>query len=281
MSDYNSSLPVRTESNEDVVVAVSVSGSKIDPRDIRALVNTDVVTVEQGTAAASSAPWYVNLSDGTHVADITASNELKVAVNAALPAGSNNIGAVDALLHDGSGTAVNVGQALSAASIPVVIASDQSDIDVVVASALPAGTNDIGSVRLNDSTGSAYTALNPVPVSVVAASTGTPILDFKKATAVAAAASDTHTYTITSGKTLALQKIVASGSGKIKVEIKIGTISSEASKIVLFNSTANPNVEYEFSTPQSHADTEDVLIIITNLDRAAQDVYSTLEGYEV
>jgi len=51
-------------------------------------------------------------------------------------------------------------------------------------------------------------------------------------------------------------------------------------KVVLFNSTANPNVEYEFSTPQIMPDTQSVKVTITNLDNQSQDVYSTIEGYE-
>ena len=97
------------------------------------------------------------------------------------------------------------------------------------------------------------------------------------ATTVNAAANDTHTYTVTAAKTLTLQQIAASGSGKIKMEFKIGGVT----KVVLFNSTAAPNVNYVFANPQQVAAGVVVSMVITNLDKQAQDVYSTIEGVEV
>lgn len=293
MSDFDSSLPVRTENAGDVIakladattpsqqlaidaagligskmydaagtgltsqanggqqaldVGINVAGVQIDPRQIRALTNADVVTVEQGTspwvvsgtvAATQSGTWTVGLSED-HNYGAVGSNTLRAAAQI-----GNATGAAD--FNNGATGAQTL---RTAANLAV------------------AGAN--------------VTALNPVPVSIVDAVAGsTEVLDFKQAVAVAAAASDTHTYTITSGKSLVLQKIAASGSGKIKVEILLGTIGGETLKVVLFNSTANPNVEYAFGTPQRMPDTQDVKVTITNLDKQAQDLYSTIEGYEV
>lgn len=55
-------------------------------------------------------------------------------------------GGGDVNLVEVGGAAIDLGQEAMAASIPVVIASNQSNLNVVVASALPAGTNNIGDV---------------------------------------------------------------------------------------------------------------------------------------
>lgn len=301
MADYNSSLPIRTENPGDVVakigdgttpsqqlsvdasgriivkltdgsgtaitsqvngaqqaldVGINVAGVQVDPRAIRALTSSDVVTVDQGTS-----PWVTkDQSDGPVTPGTVASFSQ-------LAGGQYN------------------------SSLPTLTTAQQAALQVdasgrllvgSIASPLPAGTNNIGKVSIQDSSGNPFTEANPLPVTISDAVAGsTEVLDYKAATAVAASASDTHTYTITSGKHLTLQKVIASGSGKIKMEVKLGTIASEVTKVVMFNSTASPNCIYEFKSPQSLADTSDVLIIITNLDNQAQNVYSTVEGYEV
>jgi len=158
---------------------------------------------------------------------------------------------------------------------------EAQQVQRLTAKANAAGDTRSLDVALHTGDGESVSALNPLPVTVTSTVTGDEILAHKQADAVAKNASDTHTYTVTSGKTLVLQKIAASASGKIKVVIKIGTIGAEVNKVVLFNSTANSNVEYAFSNPQQIPDTDDVLVVITNLDNQAQNVYSSIEGYEV
>jgi hypothetical protein len=299
MSDFSSSLPTRTSTNGDVVakicdgttntqllaidangkvivklddsagngitsqvngsqqaldVGINVAGVQIDPRDSRALTASDVVTANQGDANTIANAWPVLPTDGTNSQSFTAAGEAKVSVTQALPAGSNNIGFVEANTRDGSGNQITS-----------------------VGGGIHRGLD----VSLMNTTGSIDMA-NPLPVVISETISGAvEVLDFKQATAVAGAASDSHTYTITSGKAFHLQKIQASGSGKIKVEVKLGTISSEVLKVVMFNSTSNPNCEYAFASPQSMANTMDIVVTITNLDLAASNVYSTIEGYEI
>src|ERR1700678_3733043 len=109
MSDFNSSLPVRTQNNGDVVVNISdgtiesqklavdasgkisdklndgagnaitsqvngaqraldvgidVAGVQIDPREIRTLTSTDIVTADQGTANTLANAWPMEITDG-------------------------------------------------------------------------------------------------------------------------------------------------------------------------------------------------------------------------
>jgi len=277
MADYDSSLPVRTENAGDVAakivdgatpsqalsvdasgaikaklldgsgtavtsqangsqqaldVGINVAGVQIDPRQIRALTGSDVVTANQGTAAAISGAWPVLPTDGTNSQSFTAAGEAKVQVTQPLPAGTNNI----------------------------------------------------GKVSIQDSSGAAISDANPLPVYVTADAPGDEINAFNTAAAVAANASSNHDYTVTSGKTLKLTQIEASGSGKLKIEVQVETgvgTNVFLSKFVQFNSTANPNLSVSLREPISVAAGVRVRVIRTNRDNQSQDVYSTISGHEI
>ena len=355
MSDYNSSLPVRTENDGDVVskigdgatpsqylgvdasgrivvkindgsgnsltsqtngaqraldVGINVAGVQIDPRQIRALTAADVVSVVQSTS-----PWIVKdqadgpvtpgtvasfaqlgagqynatpptLTDGQQVAlQVDASGKLLVTASVT-SADDHNYGTVGASTLR---TAAQIGNATGAANFNYGAVGAQT-----LRTASQMG-NATGAADFNNGATGAQTlrvaanlavgganvsGANPVPVTITGATTGTEVLDFDTAASVAAAATTTHTYTPTAASTLTLQHVAAAGSGKIKVEISLGTTGAEVLKVVLFNSTANPNVDYVFAAPQQLADTESVKVVITNLDKQPQDLYSTIEGFE-
>lgn len=222
MSDYASSLPIRTESNGDAAIKV------VD-----------------GTITSQ----YLNIDSNGRITN------------------KNQDGAGNSLTSqtNGSQRALDVG--VNVAGIQV----DPRAIRTIT-------TTDIITANIKDSAGSSFSSVNPLPVTVVDVVAGsTDVLDYKTAVAVAASATDTHTYTVTTGKNLALKQISASGTGKIKVEIKI----AGTTKVVLFNSTASPNVFYKFFSPSSVGSAVAVSVVITNTDKQAQDVYSTIEGFEV
>ena len=308
MSDFASALPVRTENAGDVIVklcdptttthqasvsaagelSVLVTNTSGSPVEIRALTSTDVVTANQGAANTSTNGWPVKLTDGTTDAQITAGHALKVSVIDAIPTGSNTIGAVTQAsgpwtmdLTKVGGTSISLGQAAMAASIPVVIANNQGKLGVDLSDAagngITSGTQ--GAAQALDvemwANGAVVSNANPIPVVISSATLGTDVLDYATAT-VAPTFTSTHTYTVTALKTLTLHKVFAASSGKIKVEVKI----AGATKVVMFNSTATPCVEYAFTMPQSVAAAATVVMIITNLDKNAEDVYSTIEGVE-
>lgn len=106
----------------------------------------------------------------------------------------------------------------------------------------------------------------------------TPVGDYDTSSAIAAAASDTHTYTVPGGKTLLLMGVYASASGRHKVEIKAGVAASETTRAVGFGSVANPNVYIPFDEPIRVTTGQNVLVVRTNTDNQAQDVYSTIVG---
>lgn len=290
MSDFNSSLPIRTQTNGDAVVeicdgstvsqklTVNTDGS-INTRTFDGSGNTINSTSNALNTYTNGSVSFGSVSGGT----AGTSSELVGGIYNSTPPTLTNgqqaalqLGSDGSLLTNGSahtqpvsgtvtanqgtspwvenitqvgGSSISLGQKTSANSFPVVIASDQSTIPVYVAGA-----------------------------------PGTAIADYKDASAIAAGASDNHDYTVTAGKTLHLQRIESSGSGKAKMDLKIetgvstGTFNTYGSQ---FNSTATPNMPFEISAPVSVAAGVRVRVTMTNRDLLAQDLYSTIMGYEI
>lgn len=247
MSDVNSSIPVRTENSGDLAVKI-----------------VDSTTPSQGLLVDAS-------------------------------------GRLLSKIQDSSGGSITVGQKAMAASVPVVLASDQpkiltqgtdgvnsqgytasSEAKVAFTASLPAGTNNIGKVSIQDSTGAALTEANPLPVYVTDAP-GAEINNYATSAALAAAATSNHDYTVSASVNFYLSEIVASASGKLKIEVQIETgvaTNVFTSKFVLFNSASFPNLILPIAQPITVATGVRVRIIRTNNDKSAQDVYSTICGIE-
>lgn len=365
MSDYNSSLPVRTENSGDVVarigdgttpsqqlavdtsgriivklddgngnlvtsqvngaqqaldVGINVAGVQIDPRQIRALTATDVVSVVQSTS-----PWVTkDQSDGPVTPGTVASFSSLIGgqYNSALP--TLTTGQQAAIQVDSSGrllvstttnddhnygtvgattlrTAAQIGNATGAADFNAGATGAQT-LRVVANQGAPNtaangwftkvtdGTNTASvsasghlAVNISDATGSAFSATNPLPVTIDTIS-GTKVDDYKDASAIAVAASDNHDYTVTAAKTLYLTQIIASASGKAKmlVSVETGVASGTfTTKYVQFNSTANTNMDITLADAITVAAGVRVRVTMTNRDLLAQDLYSTICGHEI
>lgn len=341
MSDFNSSLPVKTELNGDVAVklvdgttvsqalavdaagllgaklydgagtavtsqtsggqqaldvGINVAGVQIDPRQIRALTASDVVTANQGAPNTAGNGWFVKLTDGTDTASVLATGELTVSVTQPLPAGTNLIGSVNSRTQDGAGTAITSTLVNSKQRLDVGLASEGVDGSAVPFGTLQIGgtdgtnlqswamfTSGIGKVGIFDSLGAAFTGSNPLPVSIASGVSGTQVNKYNTSSAVASGASVNHDYTITALKTFSAKKFWASASGKLKAEVQTspdGTVFT--SFWVGFNSTANPVIDIDLG--EMKIDTvgvgSKVRIIMTNKDNQAEDVYSTISGVE-
>ena len=140
-------------------------------------------------------------------------------------------------------------------------------------------------VSLHDENGNAFSPTNPISVSVVDTEGGDPVNKYTTSSTVISGASVNHDYTVTALKTLSLRQIEASGSGKLKMEVKIETGVASGifnTKWVQFNSTANPNLSLELKAPESVAAGVRVRVTLTNLENPAhsQDLYSTISGRE-
>ena len=137
-------------------------------------------------------------------------------------------------------------------------------------------------ISLHDEDGEAYGPTNPLPVSFEE-SEGDELDDFNTSAAVAKDISVNHDYTVTAAKTLLMEEILASGSGKMKVELQLETAAASGvfdTKVVMFNSTAKPNVRIPCSKIRKQVAGAIVRIKITNRDNQAQDLYSNLLGVE-
>lgn len=317
MADFNSSLPVRTETNGDVViklvdgtintqylsidaagligsklfdgagtaitsqasggqqaldVGINVAGVQIDPRDIRALTTSDEITVFQGTS-----PWVTSASqDGTWTVGLSEDHDYGAV-------GANTLR-----------TAAQIGNATGAADFDYgTIGAQSLRVASQIGNATGAADFNAGATgaqtlrvaaNLYDETGTAFSDSNPVPVYNVDNAGGSPVNDLKTATAVNAASSDNHDYTVTALKTLHLRQIESSASGKAKMEVKVETAALSGvftTYWVQFNSTANPNMHIESIDPILVGPGVRVRVTMTNLDNQAQNLYSTISGFEI
>lgn len=138
-------------------------------------------------------------------------------------------------------------------------------------------------VSIHDENGDVFSETNPLPV-IVTESEGTRVNNYKDATAVAAAGTDDHDYTVTALKTFYLTQVEASASGKAKIEIKTETAASSGiftSWFVQFNSTASTNMSIVLKEPIAVVAGAKVRVTMTNRDNQSQDLYSTICGHEV
>jgi len=124
---------------------------------------------------------------------------------------------------------------------------------------------------------------NPIYVFQVNRPRGGEVHDYLQSVAVGGGLSANHVYTITpaSAKILLLMQVDGSASGKGRFEVQVGPVATLVTKMVKFNSTAEPNVVFKFDPPIEITEaggTEQVKIIRTNKEGQAQDVYTLIQG---
>lgn len=125
-----------TEMQVDIVAALPAGTNNIGDVDVATL---------PSLAAGSNLIGTVGLNDGTHSADINASNELLVKDTTA----DSSLSSID-----GKITACNTGAVTISAALPAGT-NNIGDVDVATLPSLAAGSNLIGTVGLNDGTHSA------------------------------------------------------------------------------------------------------------------------------
>ena len=242
MADYDSSLPARTESAGDIDVFISDATTSTQ----KLKVNADG-SIDTNQVAGSK----IIITDGT--------DDLEVNTDGSINVKQDKLAfATDTV--DVSGSDVT-------ATVTAV------DLDIRDLSA----STDSVQANLFDEAGVAYSQANPLPVELTQDQTGDEIVDFNTSAAVAKDASVNHDYSVSAGKTFLGEEAWVSGSGKLKAELLV----NGAIKWVGFNSTANPNIRIPLEKIMKANATEVIRFTITNRDKQAQDVYSTLTGLEI
>ena len=130
--------------------------------------------------------------------------------------------------------------------------------------------------------GAANSPTNPVFVTTSDV-VGTPITSYQTVASLAKGASTNMDYTVSAGKTFYTNQIWSTSSGKIKVQVEYETAAASGvfnTFWVGFNSTAETNILMPVPNDKTQVTGARVRIVITNLDNAAMDVYSTLSGTE-
>ena len=157
----------------------------------------------------------------------------------------------------------------------------KTDIEQI-AGAAPSATN---ALPVQITTSNAFvSSSNPLPVIIDPAGAGTTVCDYKDAASIAAGASDNHDYTVTAGKTLHLRQVESSASGKAKMLLAVETgvaTGTFTTKAVQFNSTATADMSLILQSDILVAAGVRVRVTMTNRDNQAQDLYSSIIGFEI
>lgn len=312
MSDFASSLPIRTESNGDAavklvdgtitsrVLTINADGSlnitdnsgsltvdgtvELGATTLAAL---ESITVQNGAGASA-----VNIQDGGNSLTVDAVNldirDLAFATDKLDVTGSDvtaTVSATDLDIRDLDAAQDNV--AISDGSDTLEINADGSLNAVVTATDLDIRnlSHSQDSVKIGD--GTDFLAVNTDgSINVVVSSdiAGAELCAYNTSAALAGGASVNFDYTVTAATTLLIDQAFTSGSGKIKTELKVETAVASGTyntKFVGFNSTANPNIDMDVNRLLKQVAGAKVRVTITNRDNQAQDVYSTLSGTEI
>jgi hypothetical protein len=242
MSDYNSSLPVRTENNGDVVARIA--DATLPSQQLKVNADGSINVTDNGASLT------VDATD-LDIRDLSASQD-----NVAISDGTDTL-------------AVN-----SDGSINAVVTATNLDIrDLTSATDSVAADIRVG--------GNAVSVSNPVPVFVSANIAGTEINDYNTAASVAANASSNHDYLAVGEFLLTQISASASGKMRIEVRVETAANSNVFNtRFVQFNSTANPNINIALKSPISVPAGARVRVVRTNRDNQPQDLYSTISGQE-
>lgn len=258
MSDFDSSLPIRSEADgTDARVQVKVVDSQ----------NPNTQQMEVDADKNAHVEIHGNRADDASDIPMQLSEEGRVNPRGDYEVDENSKPASVAII--GHSRNASKTEAHQTKRISAIDSSEDSDVTAL-------------DVAIRDESGNAFTSDNPLPV-FVAEHEGEEIIDYQTSASIGSDASVTHDYTVSASRTFIGDDVWATGSGKIKVEVSVETgIASGTfiSKWVGFSSTANPNVAIPMSKKLKVSAGVRIRLTITNRDNQSQDLYSTLIGIE-
>ena len=299
MSDFNSSLPVRTQDPGDVIVKIADATTPSQQLTVNA---NGSINVEDGGASLTVDATDLDIRDLVFATDKVDASGSVVALDAPTLAAlesitvQNGAGAAAVNIQDG-GNSITV-DAVDLDIRDLAFATDKADVSgstvelgattlaalesiTVVATDLDirdlSHTQD--SVKIGD--GTDFLAINSDgSINVIQQEDlGTEVVDFNTAAALASAATSNHDLVFATASKL--YQVLASASGKLKIEVQVETGAATGvfvTKAVAFNSTATPNIDINLSKYAAIPLGAKVRIIRTNKDNQSQDVYSTIVG---
>lgn len=252
MSDYNSSLPIRTENAGDVIA--KIADATVTSQQLKVNSDGSINITDNGSSITVDGSVTVSATslDIRHISHTVDSIKIGDGVDFLAIDSSGNIGITDA----GGSITVDGSVTVSATDLDIRNLSHSQD-----------------SIKIGDGTDLLAVNSDGSINVVVTGASGTPVNDYHTEAAVAGGATSTHTYTSTGN--FYLQQIEASSSGKMKIEVKVNSVT----KFVQFNSTAQTNMSIHLDQPIIATTGQTVTITRTNRESQAQDVYSTISGY--
>lgn len=133
-------------------------------------------------------------------------------------------------------------------------------------------------VKISD--GTDQLAVNSDGSLNVVTTSGAPVVDYGTASVLQNASSN-FDYTVTSGKTFHGECVLVGARGTVKVEVGTWNGTAFTAKAVYFQQPAY-NFPINIKALALLGDgTNAIRVIVTNLDKATSDVYTTIEGFEV
>lgn len=301
MADYNSSLPVRTENNGDVVnklcdatitsqqLAISVTGAITDVSD--GPVTPGLVASKSGLIGGQYNIVLPILTNAQQSAVQVDSNGRLLVSTTPVSTDDHNYGTVGI---NTLRSASQIGNATGAADFNFGIVGAQT-LRVAAEPGNSTGIADFNAgatgaqtprvvANIMSASGTAFSNTNPLPVIFSTSPAGSEVNNYNTVAALASAGASNHDYTVTVATTFELSQIWATASGKLKIEVQIETGVATGifiSRFVGFNSTATPNIDIDLTKFITVAAGVRVRIIRTNKDNQSQDVYSTISGSEI
>lgn len=290
MADFNSSLPIRTESAGDAIVkvadsavpsqqlAVNADGS-VNITDNSGSITVDAADLDIRDLSASQDN--VAISDGTDSLEINADGSLNITDNG----GSLTVDATDLDIRDLSAAQDNVAISDGTDSLEInadgslnitdnggSLTVDATDLDIRDLSASQ------DNVAISDGTDTlAINSDGSINVVVNADVQGTEVVDYNTTSSLAGTTSVNHDYTVTASTLFIGEELWVSGSDRIKVEVLVNAVPV----FTAFNSEANLNIRIPLDRMVKATAGQVIRITITNRANQARDVYSTLTGVEV
>lgn len=256
MADINSSLPVRTESAGDLEVKI-VDGT----------LTTQVLTVNPdgsvnvtdngGSLTVDATDLDIrSLTSATDSVEVLQASHDNLNANANIQVGDVDVSDMNPVPVSDAGGSLTV----DATDLDIRALTDAEDKVAIGDGSNTLAINSDGSI-------------NVVPQEAP----GDEITNFDVASNIAGGAVSEHTHTVQDDAKLF--QILASASGKMKIEVQIETGAGTGvfdTIAVAFNSTANPNIDLAF---KNHIFVENgaiIKIVRTNKEVTAQDMFSTI-----